>query len=52
MEKRMKEEKWENSGRDRISLQELVELYQDGYEFVVHNGHITSVITNLGGLAA
>lgn len=40
----MKEEKWENAGRDIISLMELMELYEDGYEFVVHNGHITSVI--------
>lgn len=47
----MKEERWENAGRDRIFLEELMELYEDGYEFVVHNGHITSVILYLGGAA-
>jgi len=48
----MKEERWENTGRDRISLQELMELHKDGFEFVIHNGHITSVIVELGGMAA
>mgnify|MGYP000661157125 FL=1 len=38
------EEKWENVGRDLISLEELYDLYQDGFEFVVRNGHITSVL--------
>ena len=44
----MNEEKWENAGRDLISLEELYDLYQDGFEFVfefvVRNGHITSVL--------
>lgn len=38
------EEKWENVGRDLISLEELYDLYQDGFEFVIKNGHITSVL--------
>ena len=38
------EEKWENVGRDLISLEELYDLYQDGFEFVITNGHITSVL--------
>ena len=40
----MNEVKWENAGRDLISLEELYDLYQDGFEFVVRNGHITSVL--------
>ena len=45
MEKRMmNEEKWENTGRDRISLEELYDLHQDGFEFVIKNGHIISVL--------
>ena len=40
----MNEEKCENAGRDLISLEELYDLYQDGFEFVVRNGHITSVL--------
>lgn len=47
----MKEARWENEGRDRISVQELVEMNEDGYEFIIHNGHITSVIVNWGGAA-
>ena len=38
------EEKWENVGRDLISLEELYDLYQDGFEFVIKNGHTTSVL--------
>ena len=38
------EEKWENVERDLISLEELYDLYQDGFEFVIKNGHITSVL--------
>lgn len=38
------EEKWENMGRDQISIQELLELNQEGYEFVVQAGHIISVV--------
>ena len=40
----MNEEKWENAGRDLISLEELYDLYQDGFGFVVRNGHIISVL--------
>lgn len=40
----MNEEKWENAGRDLISMEELYDLYQDGFEFVVRNGHIISVL--------
>ena len=40
----MNEEKCENAGRDLISLEELYDLYQDGFEFVIKNGHITSVL--------
>ena len=29
----MREERWENTGRDRITLQELMELNEDGFEF-------------------
>lgn len=39
-----KEERWEGNGRDNISLSELLELFEEGYEFVVRNGHIVSVI--------
>lgn len=38
------EEKWESAGRDQITVQELLELYEDGCEFVVSNGHITSAV--------
>ena len=40
------EEKWESQGRDRISLQEILELHRDGFEFVITAGHITSVIAD------
>ena len=39
----MREERWENTGRDRITLQELMELNEDGYEFTLADGHIISV---------
>ncbi len=39
----MREERWENTGRDRITLQELMELNEDGFEFTLADGHITSV---------
>ena len=38
------EEKWENTGRDGLNLEDIMGLYEDGFEFVVSNGHITSVI--------
>lgn len=38
------EERWENAGRDRLYLEDIVGLYEDGFEFVICNGHITSVI--------
>ena len=39
----MREERWENTGRDRITLQELMELNEDGFEFALADGHIISV---------
>ncbi len=39
----MREERWENTGRDRITLQELMELNEDGFEFTLSDGHIISV---------
>ena len=39
----MREERWENAGRDMITLQELMELNEDGYEFTLADGHIISV---------
>lgn len=45
--KRMKREaKWENSGRDGLSLQEIMEMYEDGYEFVVQAGHVVAVLVD------
>lgn len=38
------EETWENPGRDRITLEELLELHTEGYEFVVCSGHIVSAV--------
>lgn len=44
-EKRMKFEKqWEGEGRDSFSLQELLDWNEAGFEFVIENGHITSLI--------
>ena len=39
----MREERGENTGRDRITLQELMELNEDGFEFTLADGHIISV---------
>ena len=39
----MREERWETTGRDRITLQELMELNEDGFEFTLADGHIISV---------
>ena len=39
----IREERWENTGRDRITLQELMELNEDGFEFTLADGHIISV---------
>ena len=39
----MREERSENTGRDRITLQELMELNEDGFEFTLADGHIISV---------
>ena len=39
----MREERWENTGRDRITLQELMELNEHGFEFTLADGHIISV---------
>ena len=46
-EKRMKREaKWENPGRDGLSIQEIMEMYEDGYEFVVQAGHVVAVLVD------
>lgn len=37
------EERWENHGRDMITLQEVLELHEDGFEFTIADGHIISV---------
>lgn len=42
-----KEVTWENAGRDKLTVAELMEMNQDGYEFVVCAGHITSVIVDV-----
>lgn len=48
VEKRMKKEaRWENTGRDRLSLQDMMEMYEDGYEFVVQAGHVVAVLVDL-----
>ena len=39
----MREERWENTGGDRITVQELMELNEDGFEFTLADGHIISV---------
>ena len=39
----MREERWENTGRDRITLQELMELNEEGFEITLADGHIISV---------
>ena len=45
--KRMKREaKWENPGRDGLSIQEIMEMYEDGYEFVVQAGHVVAVLVD------
>lgn len=48
VEKRMKKEaRWENAGRDGLSLQDMVEMYEDGYEFIVQAGHVVAVLVDL-----
>ncbi|MFR5631447.1 MAG: hypothetical protein ACLUFH_00425 [Monoglobales bacterium] len=42
-----READWENPGRDQLTVVELMEMNQDGYEFVVCAGHITSVIVEV-----
>ena len=37
------EERWENQGRDRITLQEVLALHEGGFEFTIADGHIVSV---------
>lgn len=41
-----REAKWENPGRDGLSLQEIMEMYEDGYEFVVQAGHVIAVLVD------
>lgn len=46
--KQMKvEAKWDNEGRDQLTIGELIEMGKDGYEFVVSGGHIVSVLIDL-----
>ena len=40
----MKEEKWNDEGRDRITIGVILELGEMGFEFVVSGGHIVSVL--------
>lgn len=42
-----REARWENSGRNRLSLQEIMEMYEDSYEFVVQAGHVVAVLVEL-----
>lgn len=45
--KRMKREaRWENSGRDGLFLQKIMEMYENGYEFVVQAGHVVAVLVD------
>lgn len=41
------EERWENPGRDMITLQEVLELHEGGFEFIIADGHIVSVATKI-----
>lgn len=41
-----REARWENSGRDGLSLQKIMEMYEDGYEFVVQAGHVVAVLVD------
>ena len=46
--KQMKlEARWDNAGRDQLTIGEMVEMGKDGYEFVISGGHIVSVLINL-----
>ena len=46
--KQMKlEARWDNTGRDQLTIGEMVEMGKDGYEFVISGGHIVSVLINL-----
>ena len=38
------EKQWKGEGRDSFSLQELLDWNEAGFEFVIENGHITSLI--------
>lgn len=41
------EARWDNPGRDQLTIGEMVEMGKDGYEFVISGGHIVSVLINL-----
>lgn len=41
-----REAKWENPGRDGLSAQEIMEMYEDGYEFVAQAGHVVAVLVD------
>lgn len=42
-----KEARWENAGRDRLSLQDMMDMHEDGYEFIVQVGHVVAVLVDL-----
>ena len=42
-----REARWENAGRDGLSLQEIMEMYEDGYEFIVQAGHVVAVLVDM-----
>lgn len=41
------EAKWEGAGFDQISLQMLMDMGEDGYEFIIDGGHIISVLWDM-----
>ena len=41
------EARWDNAGRDQLTIGEMVEMGKDGYEFVISGGNIVSVLINL-----
>lgn len=38
------EARWTNAGRDRITIEDLIDMGNAGYEFVISGGHIESVL--------
>lgn len=41
------EETWANAGRDMITIGELIEFAEMGYEFVLAGGHIVSALLKI-----